>query len=195
MLKSLVSVIFFSVFSLLIISCGSKSGNTQKEAQEQIKLSVADFDSLAQQYVGKEVVLSGTVVHVCRESGKRMFLMDGDSSKRVKVTVGGNISSFDIALEGSDIVVKGIVDELKIDEAYLLQWEDEIKKQEAEVLQDSTTTSGQGIHTGLGEKIDQGTHQSPYDVINQYRQEVDASGKGFIAFYSIACNNIEEKKE
>ncbi|MCX6234848.1 MAG: hypothetical protein NT175_09040 [Bacteroidetes bacterium] len=195
MLRSLFTIILFSFFSLIIISCGNKTANTTKEAQEQIMLSVADFDSLVQQYVGKEVVLSGTVVHVCRESGKRMFLMDGDSSKRVKVTVGGNISSFDIALEGSDIVVKGIVDELKIDEAYLLQWEDEIKKQESEVQQDSTASSGQGMYTGLGEKIDQGNHQSPYDVINQYRQEVDASGKGFIAFYSIVCNKIEEKKE
>jgi hypothetical protein len=191
MYKSLFLVLMIAAF---FVSCSNRSANTSTEKQQQTVLTVADFDSLAPQYVGKEVIISGLVDHVCRESGKRMFIMDGDSSNRVKITVGDNIPTFNVALEGSNVVIKGVVEELKIDEAYLVQWEDEIKKQESKTKEDSISSSGQGQHKGIGEKADQGTHESAYDVINQYRDQIAASGKGYIAFYSVVCEEFEEKE-
>ncbi len=182
------------VIAVLAISCTQKTArvNNEKTGQpEQTILTVYDFDSLAPQYVSKEIIIRGVVDHVCRETGKRMFLVQGDSNLRVKVTTGDKIPSFDVALEGSEVMVKGTVEELMVDEAYLSQWEDEINQQLSKEQKDVQ----QGQHKGLGEKADQGTHEDPFAMIRQYRERIAQSGTDHISFYSVACNEFQEIKK
>jgi hypothetical protein len=183
-----INALVLIVILTFVISCGNKTAKVQSEEPDQIILTVYNFDSLAPQFVGKEITINGTVDHVCRETGKRMFLVQGDSGLRVKVTTGDKISAFDVALEGSEVTVEGIIDELRVDEAYLSQWEDEIKQQLTKEQQDDQ----QGQHKGLGEKADQGTHEDPFAMINQYREEIASSGTDHISFYSVVCNEFNE---
>jgi hypothetical protein len=190
MSKTINSFVMIFVVALAF-SCAQKAAhvNSEKTDQpEQTILTVYDFDSMAPQYVGREIVIQGVVDHVCRETGKRMFLVQGDSNLRVKVTTGDEIPSFDVALEGSEVKVKGTVEELRVDEAYLSQWEDEITQQ----LSKEQKEVQQGQHKGLGEKADQGTHEDPFAVIKQYREKIAQSGTDHISFYSVACNEFHE---
>ena len=209
MTKKLIGLL---VISLFIIACGSNQNQTQEETAEIPVILVDDFDAEAENYVGAEVTIEGTVAHVCKHGGKRMFVFDKDDDVRVKVTVNDNMPSFDVELEGSDVIVTGIVDQLKIDEDYLVEWEAELAEAAIEEEEDDHGVEvegkglgdghgegegegeGEGSHSGQGEKADQGEHVDAYEMIAQYRTQIAESDKDYIAFYSIICNEFKEKK-
>jgi len=208
MLRNLIAIV---VLSLFIVSCGNqtnKTGNQETDQPAEITmLAIADFDAEAGNYVGEVVQIEGTVDHVCKHGGKRMFVMDDDPEVRVKVVVNENMPSFEVELEGSDVVVSGIVDELRIDEDYLIEWEAELATAEEEGEhgeeegehgdEGEHSDEGEdhaGQHSGQGEKADQGEHRDAYDMIAEYRAQIAETEKGYIAFYSIICNEFKEKK-
>ncbi|MCK5839579.1 MAG: hypothetical protein KAG99_07005 [Bacteroidales bacterium] len=197
MIKRLLALFVLSVF---LVSCGTNSGpvNEEKAAEAEIPvLSIADFEDEAENYIGENVIIEGTVVHVCQHGGKRMFLIGEDPDVRIKVTVGNDISSFEVELEGSDVVVYGFVDELRIDEDYLVQWEAELAE-ESEMTKEEEGEEGeehQGQHTGLGEQADQGEHVEALVIIQDYRDQIAASEKGYLSFLSVVCNKFEEKQD
>ena len=194
----------FIVFITLVIflaSCGSGSDQKQKTENTEVPaLTVANFDSLAGQYIGQEVQVEGLVDHVCRHSGKRMFLILPDAAGRVKVVTGDNIASFDVELEGTDVIVRGVVDELRVDEQYLTEWETELEDQEAIEAQEAgepepagTEGHAEGVHSGMGEQADQGTHTEAWEQIADYRAQIAASEKGYHSFFSIICSEFAQK--
>lgn len=204
MTKKLIGLL---VISLFIIACGSKQNQTKEETVEVPVILVDEFDGVAEDYVGDVVTIEGTVAHVCKHGGKRMFVFDKNDDVRVKVTVNDNMPSFDVELEGSDVVVTGIVDQLKIDEDYLSEWEAELAEAELEGEEEGEHVEGGdkgdehgdgeqegGSHQGQGEKADQGEHVDAYQQIAEYRIEIAQSEKGYIAFYSIICDDYKEKK-
>ena len=179
--------------------------NTDQEVNaELVSLAIADFDNLAGNYVGKEVQISGLVNHTCKHGGKRMFIIDEKTEQTVKIEAGENIASFDAELEGSIVSVTGIINELIIDEAYLLEWEAEI---EEEMSKSSENEEGEHVegeehehpegeeheHTGggLGEKADMGEHISGLEKIENFRTQIKESGKDHLSFYSIECLSFE----
>lgn len=200
MIKKLV---FFITLSMIFFACGTRTEQPPPAGEEELAvISVATFDSLAGEYIGQEVQIEGLIDHVCRHGGKRMFLVYAGTDGRVKVTTGENIPSFDVALEGSDVVVKGVVDELRIDEQYLTEWENELIEQEALQTEEhaegepaGAEEHGHGEHTGMGDQADQGTHTDTRDQIKMYREQIASSDKGYISFYSIICSEYALKEE
>jgi hypothetical protein len=65
--------------------------------------------------IGKTVEIQGMVTHVCKHGGKKMFIMSSDPDVQVKVTVGENIAAFPVELEGSNVWVKGKVEEMMVE--------------------------------------------------------------------------------
>jgi hypothetical protein len=114
-----------------------------------------------------------------------MFLVDGTDSIRVEVTTGPDIPKFDEKLVGSRVRVFGTVKELRIDEKYLAEWENEVKNPKA-----SETT---GVHTGAKGHEDQGTREK-LDQINAYRDQIRQSGKDHLSFYSVEALSFTELK-
>ena len=51
--------------------------------------------------------MEGKVIHVCTETGKKMFIVGEDPDVRLFVAAGENISKFPMELLGSEIIVKG----------------------------------------------------------------------------------------
>ena len=137
----IISLLF--AFSLLV-SCGQGTKKPGMVAdQEILPVSVDDFISDASPFIDKAVSISGTVVHVCRHGGQRMFVVGENGEQRVRITTGEDIPEFDIELEGEKVEVTGIVKELIIDETYLAEWE-------AEVLEGSKRDRGEGHEGGVG---------------------------------------------
>ncbi len=187
----------------LIVSCG-----TQSDQQKAVEVNVQALLDNAEQYVDKTVNVSGTVVHVCRHTGKRLFIVGENPEKRFKVVTGPNMSSFDVALEGSDVTIEGIVRVQKIDEAYLDQWESQMSdaarpevahdgehKGEHQEEQASCQTESCEQKENSGHDSDKPIQKiSTNPQIDELRKQLAESGKDYLAFYSLECVKIIEKK-
>jgi hypothetical protein len=191
------SLILIAIIAVLFAACAdsNKKQTDQKEDQQEItvkepvKVSINEFINNAGDVVGEEIVIEGLVNHVCKHGGKRMFLIDTATQETVKIVVGEGMASFNTDLEGQDVIVKGTVDELRIDEAYLLEWEAELENEEGHEGHE-----GDGHGEGeLGEATDQGEHIAAYEQIAKYREQLKDSEKDHLSFYSIVCNEYEVK--
>jgi hypothetical protein len=182
-------VLFFLFAVLLFTACGNNPEKSAKDksTEEISMIDVKTFLSNPDSFVGKEIIISGTTIHVCREGGKRMFIIGEDPDQRLQIKAGEEIPSFAVELEGSDVLVTGVVDELRIDEAYLTEWENELKADNAE--------SEKKIHRGEeGHEHNEGSVDAEYEQINNYRTQLTESGQDHLSFYSIIASKFEEKK-
>jgi hypothetical protein len=156
--------------------------------EEIVPISLSDFDVRAEELVGKQVMLTGTVDHVCKHGGQRMFVIETGSEGRVKVTPDENIAAFKTDLEGQSVKLIGIVEEQRIDEDYLKEWEEEVM-----AGTDMGDDKGEGSHLG-GDTEKGGSDadmEEELEKINNLRQEIAESEKGYLAFYSVLCTEYE----
>jgi hypothetical protein len=156
--------------------------------EEIVPISLSDFDVRAEELVGKQVMLTGTVDHVCKHGGQRMFVIETGSEGRVKVTPDENIAAFKTDLEGQSVKLIGIVEEQRIDEEYLKEWEEEVM-----AGTDMGDDKGEGSHLG-GDTEKGGSDadmEEELEKINNLRQEIAESEKGYLAFYSVLCTEYE----
>lgn len=183
----------FTIVALFFAACSNtttESGEKAAAAEtpEIVMMTPTDFHTHPEDYVGKEVVIEGTALHVCKHGGKRMFIA-GDEAEgdRIQVKAGDNIAAFEMELEGSDITLKGVVDELRIDEPYLTEWENELMADNPE--------SELKIHRGEeGHEHDEGDPNAEFEQIASYRQQLKDQGVDHLSFYSIIAKEYEEKK-
>jgi hypothetical protein len=146
MLKNLFMILMASV---IVWSCGNQQTTSQEQvveeevvAKEEPKaVTLADFKANAETLVGKEIILEGTVIHVCKHGGQKMFITADDPDVRVKITPGEEMAAFETELEGSDVKVIGVVEAI-----------------EAEVI-------GEGTHAEEGEE-----HEEDEDHVNHYHK-------------------------
>ena len=163
------------------------------------EVTVANFEQMAGDLVGKEVSLTGLVNHTCKHSGKRMFLVAEDTDATIEIVAGDNIDSFDAELEGSDVIVNGIVAELRVDENYLAEWEAEIMSE----TEEETLKIHDGKHEGEGhnkdgvgeneeaENLEEEPSGTDMGKIENLRNMLKESGKDHLSFYSIECIRFE----
>lgn len=175
----------------LLIACNSSQKKAEKDGSgEPVTVTVNDFLTKAGDYVGQEIVIKGTVSHVCKHGGKRMFIFDDNEDNRVKIEAGEGVTTFDANLEGSDVEVKGMLKELVIDETYLTEWELEVSEEMNKPEADTAATAGHE-GGGLGGSADQGEHVDAMESIENYRQQIKESGKDHLSFYSVECTAYE----
>ena len=184
MTTKLIPIIFISIF--LIASCnrGIKENSAENKADTAL-LTVLSFDTSAHRFVDKPVIIEGTVLHLCKHGGKRMFLVDGTDSIRVEITAGTDITKFEESLIGSRVRVFGTLKEERIDEKYLNEWENEVKKPDE--------NHNVGVHTGAKGHEDQDT-QDKLDQISSLREDIKKSGTDHLSNYSIEAAKFTELK-
>jgi len=172
------------LFALVLIagffaSCAGnaekKEGDSSKdEAQVQTEIpviAIGDFNSTAGKYVGQEIQISGIVDHICRHGGKRLLLVDDEGD----VHIDGE-ERFDEGLEGSEIVVIGLVDEFRVDEAYCLKLEEE------------------AIKAHNAGETDPADFESANEEIKYYRDSMMAAGTDHISYYSVTYVSHQVKE-
>jgi len=161
----------------LISACGNNANNnnTQKTSEVVVEetpvISLADFDKKAGDYVNKEVKVSGIIDHVCKHGGKRLFMVSDDGD----VHIDGQ-ARFDDALTGSNVTVTGIVKELRVDEAYCLQQEEDFVQKHKE-----------GIDAD-------NVHEQKMKQLELYRDSMKTAGTDHLSFYSIEYVSHEINK-
>jgi hypothetical protein len=103
----------FSIIVVLLSSCGntvkkdvsSRTGDSENAAKVEFASLIENPDN----YIGKNIVVEGKVVHVCTETGKKMFIVGENPDVRLFIAAGENISKFPMELLGSEVVVEGTI--------------------------------------------------------------------------------------
>jgi hypothetical protein len=184
MTKRLFPLAIVLIFAFAACNQGSKD-TAATTKNDTTRLAVLTFEKQADSCINKPVIIEGTVLHLCKHGGKRMFLVDGTDSIRVEITTGPKIAKFDDALVGSRVRVFGTLKEERIDAKYLNEWEAEVKKPEE--------NHNVGVHTGAKGHEDQGV-QEKLDQINGMRDDLKNSGKDHLSFFSIEADSFIELK-
>jgi len=172
-------LLIFAAAVLFLAACG----NRQTKELPKVTFDLTELDTQAPNFVGKEITLSGTIDHVCKHGGGRMFLVGSKPSARIRIDAGENIQ-FDASWEGKTAYVTGILEELRIDSAYLAKWEQEVKEKKG-------GDHSSGVHMGEAghEKEEEGDVESELQRIADYRTAILDSGKDHLSFYSVKCTS------
>ena len=180
--------------SILLFACTNQSNGEAEENQEaskenkkEVTLQAHELLEEGEKYVDETVTVEGTAIHVCQHGGKRMFLNSGDSDERLKEVANEDLGSFKTEDEGNTFLVKGTVEEKRIDKEYLDNWEKEIK----EGLGDEHTIHD-GDH-GEGETHDDHDINEELAKVEDMRKQIEESDKDYISIFSLKANSYKKK--
>ena len=170
-------ILFFSAVVLSFAACSGDESNVKNNSDttsvELTEINLSEFDTKAGEFVGKEIKVSGIVDHVCKHGGKKILLVDGDNSLHVF-----NDNRYDEELSGSTVSLIGVVEEEKIDEAYLTEW----------------WNHELGSHSE-GTDSDKEQLAEADATIQQIRDSLKAEGVEYFSEYSLKYVSHEEKNE
>ncbi len=183
-----------ALFAIAIIgtSCGNKQQKNVAEATaEQTTSSALEIDSLlanAESLANKEVTIQGVCTHTCKHGAKKIFLMGSDDTQVIRVE-SGELGAFDPKCVNSMVRVTGTLKEQRIDEAYLQNWEAQLKAQAAE-------NHGTGEAGCDSEKKARGeTANTPEARIADFRAKIadqkTKTGKEYLSFYFMEATSYE----
>lgn len=209
-------IFFFAALAFAVAACNNAGQDGQDEA-----MTVGELIEQAEGLVDQTISVEGVVIHVCAHGGERLFIADAEGNE-IKVESGENIPRFDVTLEGTEIVLEAIVRELRIDEAYLQEWEAELAAEEAEMAADTVNVEGvvEEVVEEVTEVAEEAVeaveevaaeedhahgeehpemhgkedhHMDAYTKIAKYREEIAASEKGYLSTYWLEAVSFTEK--
>jgi hypothetical protein len=184
-------------FALLLTSCGNTASDTNANAADSTLVadsiaSVIDinkFDEMAPNFVGKEITFEGTCVHTCKHGGARMHIIGQDPEKRVKVLASNESGKFNAKMEGLKFKIVGILNETRIDSAYIANWEAEILAGSKDQVDDAAKHN----HGAEGDKATEAEEKEMQLIqVENMRKELKDSGKDHLSFYDVECKSFKE---
>lgn len=177
--------------ALALTSCGSGTQNTAASAASEsqtAEVKTMDIDSLlasADALVDQPVVVEGICTHICSKGGGKLFMMGSDDTKTIRVEAGERIGRFPQDVVNNIITIDGILREQRIDEAYLSQWEEQVKAQSEE----KHGENGAGCDSEQKARGEATGAVSAADRIAAFRQRIAErkanEGKEYLSFYYI----------
>ena len=186
--KWMVAVMMFT--ACVLSSCGGGKKQAQNAEEAVSAMSIDDVMAKAAGLVEQEVTIEGVCTHTCSHGAKKMFLVGSDDSKTLRVEA-GELGAFDTKVVNNIVTVKGVIKEERIDEAYLVDWENRLKNQTAEK---------HGNEEGEGgcdtEKNSRGETANPEegriaDFRTKIAAEKAATGKEYLSFYHVVATSYE----
>ena len=110
-------LILFAFVATVLFGCNNQKKQETSESStpvsEEVVYTIDDLYSNAANMVDKEVVIKGTVMHVCQQGGERCFLMGSNEDVNIRIEAGDKIGAFSQELMGSDLEVIGVLKEVK----------------------------------------------------------------------------------
>ena len=104
-----------------VVACQPKTTTSDQIADE-----VSQVDSLLvlqDSLIGDTVEVEGFCVDICGHGGSHITLMGSDTTQIVNVEAGPQIGSFSNDLRNNNVRVKVVINEQRVDEAFLSDWE------------------------------------------------------------------------
>lgn len=103
-------LVFLISLVLFISSCGNAPDKSATSGNEATVVSVNDFYSNPDLYLGTEVTIGGTVTHVCKHGGQKLFITASEDGETLRIDVGESIPEFKIEMEGSEAEFTGVIE-------------------------------------------------------------------------------------
>jgi hypothetical protein len=100
------------IIVLMFLGCGKTNKNKQSVEEQPAEVVVLTVDELYQKaadLADKEVIVKGTVMHVCKQGGARCFLMGSNEDMNIRVEAGEKIGAFSQEQMGSDLEIAGVL--------------------------------------------------------------------------------------
>ena len=171
-----------------MVSCGNAK-KQQTQTTEQVAAAAMSIDEVmakAAELVDQTVTIEGVCTHTCSHGAKKMFLVGSDDSKTLRVEA-GELGAFDTKVVNQVVTVKGVLKEERIDEAYLVDWENRLKA-------DTEEHHGNGEGGCDTEKNARGeTANTAEGRIADFRAKIaaekEATGKEYLSFYHVVAES------
>lgn len=84
---------------------------------------VSEIEKTPQLFVGKKVLISGTVVEVCSTRGCWLDIASDTAFEKIQVKVTDGVIVFPMAARGRTAIVEGVVEELKMSKGEALAYQ------------------------------------------------------------------------
>lgn len=189
------TMVYLSSLLLCIGSIGCSS-NSKQQAQDTVEnraespagMEVDSLLSRAEQLNGKAITVQGICTHTCKHGAKKIFLMGSDDTQTIRIEAGA-LGQFSPDCVNSIVEVDGILKEQRIDESYLVQWEEQIKAQTGE-------NHGSGEEGCSTEKNARGeTGNTSEERIADFRKRIAENkaktGKDYLSFYFVEAKSYK----
>ncbi len=199
MIKKLFLLLFVSA---VIVSCNdapSTEGENVTTETEVAVLTVDDLLANISNMTGETVVVAGMVDHVCKHGGTKLVIYSADPENAIHVKAtdeSGNFRADEVG--GEFIEVAGVVDEFRVDEAFILEKEAKLADMIAENGDAKTEdVEEEEHHHGGGDFPDNDSKhkqeieglQNQIASLKEQLEELKAEGKEYISYYSVKCSS------
>lgn len=196
--------LFFAMVAILMAlassSCGSKSGNQSTIAATAttdaipLVLTIDELMESADSLNGQEVIVEGVCTHVCQHGGKKIFLMGDDDKVTLRCEANETVGKFNPDVVNNQVQVSGVLIEDRIDEAYLVAWEERLKADAEEKHGETKEAGCETEKKNRGETVEANT---PEKRIASFRERIAKrqaeEGKDYLSFYHLNANQYEVK--
>lgn len=177
--------------SMVFVSCGNNKKQQAQQAEEQVAaMSIDDVMAKAAELVDQQVVIEGVCTHTCSHGAKKMFLVGSDDSKTLRIEA-GELGAFDTKVVNNMVTVKGIIKEERIDEAYLVDWENRLKNQTAEKHGNEEGEGGCDTEKNARGETANTEEGRIADFRTKIAAEKEATGKEYLSFYHVVATSYE----
>ena len=146
-------IMFFYLF-IFSFSLFAQVENFGKEISLSEKTKISDILNDPESFVGKTVLVEGTVLDVCQKAGCWMELKsDGDGKIKVKVKDGDIV--FPVSAIGSNALVEGTVYKIELTQEEAIKYYEHIAEENGSEFDPSTVTGPVSIYQikGIGAEI------------------------------------------
>lgn len=170
----------------IVFSCGNKEQKKEEACCDKgiALVTVDQVMSDIQAYVDKDILIEGIVNHVCKHGGKRMFIMGTDPEVAIKITPNDKLGIFEKELEGSNVLITGIVKELRIDEEYVKNLENEL----------ASGADHEAIHDHSAGTHDEEADNEKQAQIDAMRSQIAETESGYYSQFWIEASKFEVKE-
>ena len=108
-------IVLLSLLTAMLFACGQQTKKQEAKVvaeKSSVVLSVDDLLKKAPELADNEVVVKGTVFHVCQQGGERCFLMGSTEDISIRVEAGEKLGAFTQDQMGSELEITGILKEV-----------------------------------------------------------------------------------
>lgn len=176
----------------LLVACGGgnarKTSNTATQSEQTHVMSIDELLAGADSLAGTLVTFEGICTHTCKHGARKIFLMGSDNTQTIRVE-SGELGHFDPQCVNHVVRITGLLEEQRVDEAYLTQWEEQAKAQAAE--NHGNGEAGCDAEKGARQEKGNSTAERIADFRTRIAARQAAEGKNYLSFYYVTAQNYE----
>jgi hypothetical protein len=144
-------ILYFIIISGLLTSCGNTCNkDVASSCQEQgAKIAFSSLIEHPENYIDKNIIIEGKVIHVCIHSGKKLFIVGDNPDVRLFVSAGEDVPRFSTDLLGSEVVVEGLISRIAGAESGVATLKGPAGKKQDEDCETETALAAQPVLANL----------------------------------------------